>query len=398
MGDLLYKISPSVVLGNFTMNKLPQYVKEYGNRFIVVIESSFKTNTLGEQLFKNLADHKVEHFIYDNTDEGAITKNIEYALKLSREARIDGVIAIGTTQTLLLGAVIAALFNDDRSIYDIIDANALLATKPLPLICVPSTIRVPYIFTPYTPLIDARTRQTKLLKTQKDLCRLVLWDSELATLLPDTVKFSTCIETLSLAIEASISQKTSFFSDMFAKKSVELLSYAINGSDTLQVTTPKNLLMMQSGFLSSIAVATSSVGVASLLSLVCNARYGTSMSTVSSIIFPHIVKDAMTFKAQKITELVSIFNARKALDPSMSEASNVKVGDVAAQTKMVDDFVEDIQNRLGEEDIPTKLQFLNLSVDKLALIAEDAAALDIVNTLPRSMTSDDLFEILKNAL
>lgn len=376
MSDLVFKISQNVVLGSFTVNRLAEYTKEYGSRFIIVMDPKLKDSDSCKQIMQSLDEHECKYFIYDNTEDGANTKNIEYALKLAREARVEAVIALGITQTLLLGAAVASIFSDERTIYDILDEGKPMETPALPLLCVPTTIRVPYIFTQYLPLIDSRTRKPRLLRTQNALCKLVLWDSEMTALLPDNKRVSTCIETLSLATEAYISQKATFFSDMFALESVKLLNYAMNGCDTLQVTTPKNLLLTQGGFLASLATATSSVGVASLLSMVLNSHYGVSLSTVASILLPHIIEDAIQYKADRIKKISSIMGIKDGSHEGL---------------------ISDVKQRLEEEKIPTKLQDLDLSVDKLAMAAEDCGGLDLINTLPRSMTTDDLFNILKKA-
>lgn len=381
--DLVFNISQNIVLGSFTINKLPLYLKEHGSAFMLIMEHSLKNTDIGKQLLKILDEHEVKYFIYDNTESGAESKNIECALTLARQAKIDGIVALGITQTLLIGALVASIYNDERSIYDIIDSGDTMKTAPLPLICVPSTIRVPYVFTSSIPFIDSRSKRAKLLKVQKNLCKLVLWDSELTMTTSDNTKLSTCIEALNLAFEAYISQRANFFSDMFAKKAVERLCYAMNGPQSLDVTTPKSLLLTQGGFLSSIAVATSAMGVASLLSIVINARYGLSLSKTCSILFPYVIEDAVKFKAQRVEELVALLS---------------KVQGTATGVQNVADFLKDIRLRLDEEGLPKKLGDLGLTVDKLALIAEDAAALDMANTLPRSMTTDELFELLKTAL
>ena len=60
-------------------------------------------------------------------------------------------------------------------------------------------------------------------------------------------------------------------------------------------------------------------------------------------------------------------------------------------------FADNIRQRLAKANLPVRLKDLSVSVDQLALAAEDAGQLDIVNSLPRSMTTDDLFDILKQA-
>ena len=48
-------------------------------------------------------------------------------------------------------------------------------------------------------------------------------------------------------------------------------------------------------------------------------------------------------------------------------------------------------------NIPARLKDLSLSIEQLALAAEDAGELDLMNSLQRSMTTDDLFELIKKA-
>jgi alcohol dehydrogenase len=47
--------------------------------------------------------------------------------------------------------------------------------------------------------------------------------------------------------------------------------------------------------------------------------------------------------------------------------------------------------------LPTRLKDLGLSIDQLVAVAEDASALDLMNYIPRAMSSDDLFDLMKQA-
>ena len=43
------------------------------------------------------------------------------------------------------------------------------------------------------------------------------------------------------------------------------------------------------------------------------------------------------------------------------------------------------------------LKDLQLSMEQLSLVAEDAGQIDIITKLPRSMSTDDIFDFIKNA-
>ena len=60
-------------------------------------------------------------------------------------------------------------------------------------------------------------------------------------------------------------------------------------------------------------------------------------------------------------------------------------------------LTENIRQRLAKANLPARLKDLNLTMEQLATIAEDAGQMDIMTMLPRSMTTDELFELMKLA-
>ena len=65
--------------------------------------------------------------------------------------------------------------------------------------------------------------------------------------------------------------------------------------------------------------------------------------------------------------------------------------------KAANHFAEYIRQHIAKMNIPARLKELSVSIEQLSLAAEDAGELEMINTLPRSMTSDDLFELIKQA-
>ncbi len=381
MTDLIFKISPNILLGPYTVSRIAQQVKDFGSRFMVVMDPLLKEVNLAENILQPLAERKIEYFVFDELNDGANAETINQMLSLARQSHIHGIIAIGGTKALHSGAFAAALFNEKSSIYDCIDGAAAI-NAPLPLICVPTTIRAPYAFMSSLPVIDSRNRQIKLVKVQNGLCKLFLWDSNLSLTLTENQRTSIALETLCIALEAYLSQKATFFSDMFAEKAIELMGYGLDGVKTLEITTTSELLQAQAGCMASLAASLSSVGAAGLLALAINARFKVSRSLVTAILLPYAIEEAGKFKTDKVEKLAHILNAAP---------------QEIRKEQAVQAFAENIRQRLAKANLPVRLKELSISIEQLALAAEDAGQLDFVNSLPRSMTSDDLFDLLKQA-
>lgn len=382
MTDFIFKISPNIILGPYTVTRLGQNALEWGSRYMVIMDPILKETGTAEKITAPLAERKIEYFVFDELTQAADTQTLETILNLARNSHIHGIIAAGGGKTLALAKAACALFNEPHTSYDYIDGGAPTAGT-IPLICVPTTIRDAFLFTDRVPLCDSRSGSAKIIKTQNGICKLVLWDPNLELTLTDKQNAAMGLETFSMALEAYLSRKSTFFSDMLIEKALQLMSYAADGSPTLTVTTPPEVLYTQAGCMASLGLASCSAGASTLLSLTINTRYKIPRALVSAILLPYIIEDATTFAAAKLAKIADIYR----ITDSNEDTDEKKALSLA----------EYIRQRIAKINIPARLKDLSLSIEQLSLAVEDAGQTDLIDSLQRSMTTDDLFELIKKA-
>lgn len=382
MTDFIFKISPNIILGPYTVTRLGQNALEWGSRYMVIMDPILKETGTAEKITAPLAERKIEYFVFDELTQAADTQTLETILNLARNSHIHGIIAAGGGKTLALAKAACALFNESHTSYDYIDGGAPTAGT-IPLICVPTTIRDAFLFTDRVPLCDSRSGSAKIIKTQNGICKLVLWDPNLELTLTDKQSAAMGLETFSMALEAYLSRKSTFFSDMLIEKALQLMSYAADGSPTLTVTTPPEVLYTQAGCMASLGLASCSAGASTLLSLTINTRYKIPRALVSAILLPYIIEDATTFAAAKLAKIADIYR----ITDSNEDTDEKKALSLA----------EYIRQRIAKINIPARLKDLSLSIEQLSLAVEDAGQTDLIDSLQRSMTTDDLFELIKKA-
>lgn len=381
MADFSFKVSPNILLGSYTTSRIGSTLLSYGTKFMLILDPILRENGSSEKITKVLDDKKIDYFIFDELSMSGESEILERTLKLAREAHVHGVIAVGGGKPIRIGRALCALYNENHDLYDYLDGSQPL-TNPLPLICIPTTIRDAFIFTDKIPLVDARSSTLRLIKAQSGICKFVLFDPTLTATLTENQVESMSLETLCIATESYLSQRENFFSDMMAEKAVELLGYALDGAQSLTVTTPKEELLSEGGCMASLSAATSSVGIASLLAMCINARYKISRSLVTTILFPYMIEECAKFKADRLSVLAKKMGIAQA-EQTDEEASHA--------------FAENTRQRIAKANLPARLKDLSISLEQLALAAEDAGQLDILHSLPRSMNSDDLFTLIKTA-
>lgn len=381
MGDFAFRITPNIILGSYTLSRLPQQVMEWGTRFMIIADPVLNEFGTIQKITQSFTDRKIEHFVFSEISEGNTSQLAKRALALAKEGHVHGIIAIGGSKALNIGRIVAAFFNEVHDFNNFVD-GALPTTSPIPCICVPTIFSTPFIFTNEIPIKDSRNNQLKLMKVQNNLCKLVLVDPNLMLTLTQNQKSTIAIEVMSMAIEAYLSQKANFFSDMFVEKGLELLAYALDGSPSLDITTPEEILLAQAGIMISLASASSSLGLSSLLAMTINSRYQINKSLVSSILLSYSLEDAANFKSVQIEKLSHIM---RVVPKEITGPEAVKM------------FIDNIRQRIAKANLPTRLKDLQLSMEQLSLVAEDAGQIDIITKLPRSMSTDDIFDFIKNA-
>ncbi|MCM1321578.1 MAG: iron-containing alcohol dehydrogenase [Bacteroides sp.] len=381
MADFIFKISPNIVLGSYTVARLGQFVREWGSRFMLVLDPVLKDFDIAAKIQNSLADHKIDFFVFDDIPSAPGSEVIKRALKLARDAHIHGVIAAGGTKAAIVARGVCALFNESHDIYEFLD-GANPVSSPLPMICVPTTMRDAFLFTDRALIPDDRGRQLKLLKVQPGLCKLALFDPNLTVSLTSSQTAGLSLQILCIAVEAYLSQKSNFFSDIILEKAMELISGVAESAQQLNPACPSEILLAQSGCMASLGAGLSSVGPATLLAMVISAKFKLPRAVITSILFPYLIEEASSYKSEKLARVAAI---TKIADSTVPAAEAVST------------FADTIRNRIALANLPARLKDLSVSIEQLALAVENAGQLDLMNGMPRSMTSDDLFELLKQA-
>ena len=381
MADFIFKISPNIMLGSYLTARLGQFVKEWGTKYMLILDPDLQDFDIGDKIQNSLTERKIDFFVFNDIPVTPDSTDIERALKLAREAHIHGVIVAGSTKTANIARAVCALYNEVHDLYDYMD-GASPTSAPLPLINIPTAMQDSFLFTDRTPIIDARNRKTKLLKIQNGLCKLALFDPNLSINMTDSQIASNSIQTLCVAIESYISQKSNFFSDTILEKAIELLANGFDGSPSLTGSASSEILLAQGGCMTSLGAAISSTGPASLLALTIDSRFQVTSSLTAGILLPYVIEDVAKYKSDKLANVARI----------------MRIADPNTDTKTaVNALSENIRNRLALANLPARLKDLSVSIEQLALAAEDAGQLDLINGLPRSMNADDLFDLIKQA-
>ena len=382
MADFVFKLSPNVILGNYSLARIGEETAQFGDNFMLMADPFFTEQGIVEKIKASLKEKNISLFIFEGLWKTSDSDVIERALRLAKGARIHGIIVCGGMITCAIGRAIATLYNTDQSIYKYIEGEPI-TEKPLPLIQIPSSFSDPFIFGNTSYLTDARNKNVCLLKQPEPVCKLVIFDPNIYTSFAPNTMNSMIFAGINLAFEGYTSTKSNFFSETILGKAIEIFLTSLTPNHEKLMGKTREELAVQAACLTALGTASSSPGVGTAITLAVSGRYEISDALVSTILLPHIITDAISSSLNKTAAVARMLGEESHTGADAAEVS--KRG------------VEEIRRLIAEANLPVRLKDVELTIESLVSAAEDASKLSFMNYNPRPMSNHEIFEIIKQA-
>jgi alcohol dehydrogenase class IV len=381
MPDVLFHIPTRVVFGLDTVNRIGQLVAEYGERAFLVTEAILYEGKVISKVQEVLDKKGVPHIVFDEVVPNATSKTVDDGVTLARGSHADVVIGLGGVRTLSIAKCIAMTAASSNDMDDYL-SGVQPQTPPLAYIEVPTTCRNPFMLTDEYLMVDSRDRTGRIGRTQKGITKAVLIDPKLSLTLPAKYTATTIMDTLLAAVEGYISARANFLSDTYLVRAIEMLGALVK--DGVQNVDDLRSRMNASvaGLLVALGLSTSRQGIGAALSYAINARFMAPKSWVSTILLPYVMEFAVNVRGDRIAQVARL------LGENISDVSSV---DAPVRA------IEAVRRIVAALGLPTRLREFDLTLDEMIEVAGAARSFDMMNYLPRVVSTEDLYELIKSA-
>ncbi len=380
MADIAFKLDPRIIIGTETVNRVGSVCAPYGGRVLVVTEQVLYENKVIERVSSVLEDSGVESLVFDEVPAQATAEVAEAAAELARGARCGAIVGLGGLKTQAVARTAALLSSSDDYLFDLIDGS--LSGRPhLPYIAVPTTGRDPFLFSDYFVVVDPRDRSVKTIKSPQGLCAAAIIDGGLSESLSGKFASTTAFDGFCVALEAYCSTKANFLSDALLEQALSLYarimdSYSDNRVfDLVGGSTNAGLLM-------AMGTSMSAPGIGTALSYAINGRFPVAKSWCSTVLLPYVLERLVPARPEKLAKVAALIG---------EPVEGSSTAEAAAMA------VDGIRRRMGLLKVPARLKEFDLSLDRLVPVAEVARNLDFVAYSPRPISTEDAYDILKQA-
>lgn len=385
MPDFSFHVRPRIWVGPDALLRLPLLAGELTGegrpRCMLVADPLLYESKMVERVQTLLEERGIQVLVFDEVGDRATSKVADDALRLARGSRSPLIIALGGLKTLMIGRTAAALALGELDVDAALDGVEPKGER-VPLIEIPTSLRHPFLTRDCILLPDGRDRRIRLAQIPGSAPAVALIDPGLSASLSPKLSASCVIDSLLGTVEAYVSAKSSFMSDILLEKAAISLSAALNGLIARPDDPAARAEGWKGSFLSSLGLGMSAPGLGCALALAINARWPVPKAALAAILLPYSMELASKSRLEKVAALATLFGEDVA-DSSPQEA--------AAKA------VEWLRTRLGLLKVPSRLKDFDLVLDRLVECARDARELDFMNYLPRAASVDDVFDFVKTA-
>jgi alcohol dehydrogenase class IV len=381
MPDILFHVPTRVVFGLDTINRIGQIVSEYGERVFLVTEAILYEGKTITKVQEILDKKGAQYIVFDEVVPNATSRTVDDGVTLARGAHADVVVGMGGMRTLSIAKAIAMTVRSGTDMDDFL-AGVQPQTPALPYVEIPTTCRNPFMFADEYLVVDGRDRTGRIGRTQKGITKTVLIDPKLSLTLPAKYTATTLMDALLSCIEGYLSARANFLSDTYFMRAIETLGGLIR--DGMQNVDDIRARMSASvaGMLAGLGLTTSKQGIGSALAFAINAKFMAPKSWVSTILLPFVLEFALNVRGDRVADVARM------LGEDLSEVSPAEAPARAIEA------VRGIISGLG---LPTRLREFDLTLDQMFEVAGIARSFDMMNYLPRVVSTEDIYEMIKSA-
>ena len=381
MPDISFSIPTDVRFGLDVVNRIAAVVGSYGERVLLVTEAILYEGKVIDRIQALFEKKGIQYIVFDEVVPHATSVIVDEGVKLARSARAEIVIGLGGVRTLSVAKCIAMVAPGDVDMDEYL-AGIQPTGKPLAYIAIPTTCRDPFLLVDEYLVTDGRDRSAKIGRTQKRITKAVIVDPKLTITLPPKYTATTLMDTLLSAVEGYLSSRSSFLSDTFFLRACELvgkiIGQLVDQPDDLRVRMNASM----AGLLTAIGLTMSKSGVGTALAYAINGNFMVPKSWISSIMLPHVMEFYSGIASEKLNRVAGF------LGEDVDEAAPVEGAGRA---------VEAVRRIIGSLGLPTRLRDFDLNLDDMVDIASIARNFDMMNYLPRSISAEDLYELVKSS-
>lgn len=374
-------VKSNITFGKGAVEKLPEILKGYGlKKVMIVYDGGVKAAGIAEKIVDQVKKAEVEYLIFDGVIPNPTNEVVEEAAKLAKEAKVEGMVAVGGGSSIDLAKAVNVLMTNPGTIGEYGGMN-MVKNPCLPLIAIPTTAGTSSEITNVSALIDTEKVIKYVVIDNKIVASDVIADPEFTKTMPVSVTAVTGMDAITHAVESYISNEATPLTEYNSLKGLSILYENLpkvveNGSD---MEAREN--MMLGCIITGFGFSNANLGFVHAIAHTLSAHFGLAHGLANACVLPYVMEYNAEACPEKMVDMAKTIG--------LPVSGNLDEDKYLLAHALKDLIVKLKIKTLSEQNVPES------AFDRLA---EDVLKEPVLGFNPRQgVTKEDVITILKKA-
>lgn len=375
-------VSSNVVFGRDAAKKLPEILKEYkAKNVMVVYDAGVKMAGIATKVLEEIENADVKITVFDGVIPNPTNEVVEEAAEIAKKENIDVFVAVGGGSSIDLTKAVNILMTNPDPIGRY-GGIGMVKEAVLPLIAIPTTAGTSSEITNVVALTDTEAVCKYVIIDNKIVADKVIADPEFTRTMPPSVTAATGMDAITHAVESYISNMSTPLTEYHSLKGLQIfyenLPKAVADGNDMQAREQMMLGCIIAGFGFSNANLGLVHGIAHTLSAHFHLAHGMANATV----LPYVMEYNADSCPEKMVELA------KAIQLPVS-------GNLDEDKLLLSKELLKLTKTLGIKTLSEQ----GIKEEDLSMLADDVLKEPVLGFNPKQgVTKEDVLDILRKAM
>jgi alcohol dehydrogenase len=375
-------VSSNVVFGKDAAKKLPEILKEYkAKNVMVVYDAGVKMAGIATKVLGEIEKADVKVTVFDGVIPNPTNEVVEEAAEIAKKENIDVFVAVGGGSSIDLTKAVNILMTNPGPIGQY-GGIGMVKEDVLPLIAIPTTAGTSSEITNVVALTDTEAVCKYVIIDNKIVADRVIADPEFTRTMPPSVTAATGMDAITHAVESYISNMATPLTEYHSLKGLQIfyenLSKAVADGNDMHAREQMMLGCIIAGFGFSNANLGLVHGIAHTLSAHFHLAHGMANATV----LPYVMEYNADSCPEKMVELA------KAIQLPVS-------GNLDEDKLLLSKELLKLTKTLGIKTLSEQ----GIKEEDLSMLADDVLKEPVLGFNPKQgVTKEDVLNILHKAM
>jgi alcohol dehydrogenase class IV len=348
-----------------------------GNRALLITEDILTQKNIVSTVQNTLEAHDMECIVFDEITTGSVSSAAEEAISIGRAGKAQIVIGLGDVTTLSIAKCVARMIPISTLLDDYLNGIDDFR-KGIPFTAVPVTFFDPFLSSDTCLIVDAKNRETKILRSGEYPDTAVLDYSLMETLSEKESAYS-ILDILLVSLEGLFSSETNAVAEPLFTEALFLACSLLR--DGIKHNDGTRKKAVRAGTLAAIGMSGTCAGLGSALSYALQGTTSLNYRWSAAILLPHIAEYFFKSKPERTEKLLN----------TIMPSADKPVGDIS------EILTDELRTLTAAADVPLRFRELDIRDNDTENLVEIIQSMGILKYVPGSVTHNDIWKIIRQA-